>query len=108
MRFSPDGKLLASSDSTAHGGYSHGSAFQRRINVVDFGSRALLHSLPTHRNSIYALAFSPDGRTIASGSMDESVKLWDMATGHLLETIVPGGSGTDTGIPRESSHGGAD
>ncbi len=46
-----------------------------------------------HSNSIFALAFSPDGKTIAAGSMDQTIKLWDWATGKLLETIVPGESG---------------
>ena len=59
-----------------------------------------------HTNSIYALAFSPDGKTLASGSMDQTVKLWDMATGKLRETIVPGETGTSLGISAEASPSG--
>ena len=37
-----------------------------------------------HSAAVLALAFSPDGRTLASGSDDSSVKLWDVASGTLL------------------------
>ena len=38
-----------------------------------------------------ALAFSPDGRLLASGGNDQSAKIWDVATGKLLHTF--GGHG---------------
>jgi WD40 repeat protein len=34
-----------------------------------------------HRESTRSLAYAPDGRTLASGGADHSVKLWDLATG---------------------------
>jgi WD40 repeat protein len=37
--------------------------------------------LQGHTNSIYALAFSPDGGWLASGGFDASVRLWDLFTG---------------------------
>jgi WD40 repeat protein len=39
-----------------------------------------------HSANVYALAFSSDGRTLASASHDGSVKLWDVASGTLLWT----------------------
>src|SRR5262245_26209757 len=40
-----------------------------------------------HSSSIAALAFSPDGRFAASGSNDNAVKLWDVATGRELRSF---------------------
>ena len=37
---------------------------------------------------VIAVAFSPDGKRIASGSDDKTIKLWDTATGDLEKTLV--------------------
>ena len=40
-----------------------------------------------HSNCVWSVSFSPDGTTVASGSYDETVKLWDVTTGECLQTL---------------------
>ena len=56
-----------------------------------------LRRLRGHTNTIWALAFSPDGKTLASGNADQTVNFWDTASGQLRQTIVPGESGSSSG-----------
>jgi len=47
----------------------------------------LLHlAWQAHTDTVRALAFSPDGGTLATGSWDGSIKLWDIESGALLWT----------------------
>lgn len=74
VTYSPDGKLLvswASSDET--------------ISIWDASDGSFVTRMDgAHMHGVSALAFSPDGKRIASGSGDGSIRLWDVETGQLL------------------------
>jgi hypothetical protein len=55
-------------------------------------SRKLLATLDGHSGLVNAVAFSPDGKTLASGSSDNLLKLWDVASRKLLATLDGHGS----------------
>ena len=40
-----------------------------------------------HTSDDYSIAFSPDGATIASGSLDNTIKLWSVTDGTLQSTL---------------------
>jgi WD40 repeat protein/uncharacterized caspase-like protein len=41
-----------------------------------------------HAMSVEGMAFSPDGKWLASGSLDNTVKLWEVATGREVRTFA--------------------
>ncbi len=47
----------------------------------------LLASLAGHKDAVVSVAFDPQGETLASGSHDKTVKLWEARTGKLLRTL---------------------
>ena len=40
----------------------------------------------THQGAVHAVAFSPDGKTVLTGSNDNTARLWDAATGQPIGT----------------------
>ena len=47
-----------------------------------------LRSLEGHTDGVWAVAVSPDGRFIVSGSLDRTVKVWDAHDGRLLRSLA--------------------
>jgi WD40 repeat protein len=49
---------------------------------------SLLRTLTGHTKTILNVNFSPDGQTLASGSEDQTIKLWNVTSGQELRTLI--------------------
>jgi WD40 repeat protein len=76
LAYSPDGALLASTGYLAGPVRLWGVKAGRLVRLIESRSR--------ERKSV---AFSPDGRLLATASVDGSVRLWSVATGAELSWV---------------------
>ena len=65
--FQPDGRRLAVS--TPFG----------KVAIVDTESLQVLNTFEAHRNNVVGFGFSPDGRWLATGSMDNQIRITDVS-----------------------------
>ncbi|MGQ0763051.1 MAG: caspase family protein [Acidobacteriota bacterium] len=77
LAFSPDGRLLATA-----------RKLSAEAKLWDVKSGRMTLTLSGHTDEVRDVAFSPDGRLLMSGSMDGSVRLWEVATGEPLALIT--------------------
>ena len=56
--------------------------------VDDTNEDTSSRTLTGHTDSVLSVAFSPDGKLLASGSDDNTVRIWDMATGQELQILT--------------------
>jgi WD40 repeat protein len=47
----------------------------------------VVHTLKGHGELVHSVAFSPDGKLVATGSFDKTIKLWDAATGKEIRVM---------------------
>ena len=74
VAYSPDGSTFA-------------SATSQEIVLWDAITWEELHALPDDENFVCNVAFSPDSRLVARGSLDKTVRVWNVKTGKLLRTL---------------------
>ena len=58
-----------------------------KTEVFDMRRKKKLWEFVSHGDCPFSAAISPDGRTLATGSIGGSIALWDLATGRLLNRI---------------------
>jgi general transcriptional corepressor TUP1 len=56
------------------------------VRIWDVQTGALIERLKGHKDSVYSIAFTPDGKGLVSGSLDKTLKHWDV--GPLLRSPV--------------------
>src|SRR5438034_6553045 len=56
------------------------------LTAADEPPAGVTATLKGHTEALYAVAFSPDGKLIATGSFDKTVKLWDQS-GKEIRTL---------------------
>ena len=84
IAFSNDGKLIAASDI----GLDKNNAYvyvQAAVWNVQTGEK--LFTIAGHKFDIDGLIFTRDDRFLLTGSVDTTIKFWDMKTGQLSRTI---------------------
>ena len=84
VAFAPDGNTLTSGsdDKTIKTWDAHSGELQLSIDARGPG-----YERKGHASDVDSVAFAPDVKTLASGSGDDTIKLWDTRSGETLRTL---------------------
>jgi WD40 repeat protein len=77
IEISPDGQLVAL------GGHFNSNI----VEIWDVATQRRLYRLAGHSSAVSALSFSPDSKTLYTGSWDSTIKVWDLTTGRGVTTL---------------------
>lgn len=88
VAFSPDGRYVATNAGAGEGGYDEAEVKDHTARVWDVATGAELKKLVGHAGMVSAVAFSPDGRRLLTGSRDRTARVWDWQAGTQLKTFT--------------------
>ncbi|HZE70162.1 MAG TPA: caspase family protein [Pyrinomonadaceae bacterium] len=73
IAFTKDSRLMASSS---------GSRGDGTVKLWEVSTHRQLRTIAGHADGVNAIAFSPDGRWLASGGEDDTIRIWEVETGN--------------------------
>ena len=85
LAFSPDGRSLMAK-ATVWGKESVICMFN--IDIEDISKSDLRWFSTAHRPRVHSIAFSPNGKTLATGYENENIRLWDLSSGNVKQVFT--------------------
>lgn len=58
------------------------------MKILDLATGNLVNTLGPNPGGVHAVAFSPDGRSVAAGGYDGTLRIWNVHTGELEKTLT--------------------